>query len=185
MSNNKESKLIIGGVDMWGNMMATQKMTDERFYKVKNVDPLEIQDEMQLALLDEVMEYAKAAKCFKYWSLKDPDPKEVRLEEFVDAIHFFLQQSNIKGIDPNTLVDLADEGEDVAAYYMNVLYPHMSEKQILTKLIKNTIIDLDDFTVSFVYFMAAGKVDGFTLGEIEKAYYQKNKINQERINSGY
>lgn len=43
-----------------------------------------------LALLVELGEFANETRCFKYWSLKGSSPKEVVLEEYVDALHFLL-----------------------------------------------------------------------------------------------
>ncbi|MCL2321555.1 MAG: dUTP diphosphatase [Oscillospiraceae bacterium] len=41
-----------------------------------------------IALIVEVSELANATRCFKYWSYKQPEPKEIVLEEFADCLHF-------------------------------------------------------------------------------------------------
>lgn len=43
-----------------------------------------------LALIVELGELANETRCFKYWSLKGPSPKEVVMDEFADGLHFLL-----------------------------------------------------------------------------------------------
>ena len=43
-----------------------------------------------LALIIEIGELANETRCFKYWSLKGPSPKEVIMDEFADGLHFLL-----------------------------------------------------------------------------------------------
>lgn len=43
-----------------------------------------------LALLTELGEFANETRCFKYWSLKGPSPKERILDEYADGLHFLL-----------------------------------------------------------------------------------------------
>ena len=56
------NKYFLGGLDMWGNMLATQKLFDSMVCKVHkvNMESKSIQNMMMMALRDEVMEYAKA-----------------------------------------------------------------------------------------------------------------------------
>ena len=43
-----------------------------------------------LALTVELGELANETRCFKFWSLKGPSPKEVVMDEFADGLHFLL-----------------------------------------------------------------------------------------------
>jgi dimeric dUTPase (all-alpha-NTP-PPase superfamily) len=189
-------KLIIGGLDMWGNMQATQALFDAKVMKVHNIKmEALIQDEMMMALRDEVMEYAKSTKCFKVWSFKDPDPEHIRLEEFADGIHLYLGQFNRLGLNPADLMETVSEADAMSQDWKSL---KLTKKQLLTYLLSTAMDTLktpskyadikdqhQDLMESFSYFIAAGRVDGFTDQDIERGYYLKNRINQERLKSGY
>lgn len=199
-------KLFEGGIDMWGNLMATQQLFDNKVSQVHRVvmDSGIVHNQQIMALRDEVMEYAKATKCFKYWSLKDPDPIQVRIEEFADGLHFYLQQALRLGLNPQDLLDESNQGKKAAKYFGK----NTNKKEVLTLFLSRAMDHLKtpasyeefhdpfeerseielmrkDIKISFQFFMAAGYSDGFTDQEIETAYYLKNAINQDRLKSGY
>ena len=47
-----------------------------------------------LACMVELGEYANETRCFKHWSKKEASEKEVRLEEYVDVLHFIFSIAN-------------------------------------------------------------------------------------------
>jgi dimeric dUTPase (all-alpha-NTP-PPase superfamily) len=175
---------------MWSNMKATQEILDNRVIEQHDLDMEELFFERILALTDEVMEYAKTTKCFKYWSLKDPDPVQVRLEEFVDGIHFYLHFFNSFEIGPDEIK--AAEGSAPSTF-------GMTKKELITNHITRALQGLmllhdplqgDEerrkiLLMSFADFWAAGKHDDFERKEIETAYYLKNQKNHQRQNDGY
>jgi dimeric dUTPase (all-alpha-NTP-PPase superfamily) len=175
---------------MWSNMKATQDILDQRVMQQHDLEMEELFFERILALTDEVMEYAKTTKCFKYWSVKDPDPVQVRLEEFVDGIHFYLSFFNQFGISPTEIK--AAESAAPSTFAMN-------KKEHITNHITRALQELmllhdplqgDEqrnklLLMSFADFWAAGKHDDFTSKEIETAYYLKNQKNHKRQSSGY
>jgi dimeric dUTPase (all-alpha-NTP-PPase superfamily) len=175
---------------MWSNMKATQEILDSRVIETHDLEMEELFEERILALTDEVMEYAKATKCFKYWSLKDPDPTYVRLEEFVDGIHFYLSFFNYYEITPEQIK---------AAEILTAEIKGLSLKEGITYHITRALQHLmillhplsddkgksEQLRLSFAHFWAAGILDGFDHHSIELAYYAKNKKNHERQSSGY
>lgn len=52
-----------------------------------------------LALLVELGEFSNETRTFKFWSLKGPSSKEVIMDEYADAIHFFLSLGLTIGLD--------------------------------------------------------------------------------------
>ena len=58
--------------------------------------------ERVLALLVELGEFANETRCFKYWSEKPPSPKERILDEYADALHFFLSLGVMLGAEEYT-----------------------------------------------------------------------------------
>lgn len=169
---------------MWSNMKATQQILDDRVIQEHDLELEELFEERILALTDEIMEYANTTKCFKYWSLKDPESEDVRLEEFADGIHFFLQWFNYYEITP----DQIRESEILAQATGGITYH-------ITKALEHLMQLLDPYQddeqraafirLSFAHFWAAGRLDGFDHQMIEKAYYMKNQKNHQRQDSGY
>lgn len=188
-------KLIIGGVDMWGNMQATQSLLDQKICQEKGVSFADLNNERCLATLDELMEYGKETKCYKYWSLKEASPETVRLEEFVDGIHFYLSRGNEIGINPGDFVMAANAAKETSPKILIT----KDKKNVLSYAIRKAVLhmsihfdkvgegdrDHKEFLVSLRYFMMAGYIDGFTDHDIERHYYIKNAENHDRQKRGY
>jgi dimeric dUTPase (all-alpha-NTP-PPase superfamily) len=179
---------------MWSNLMATQEILERKIREVHHLDTKFIQEEMMMALRDEVMEYAKTTRCFKVWSFKAADHFDDRIEEFSDGIHLYLGRAVDLGLDVQDIKDAAQEGDEISKDYKR----RDSKKQVLTLLLSKSMDHLktpmsytdikyqhEDILMSFTYFMAAGRVDGFSDRDIEQGYYLKNRINLERLKSGY
>lgn len=193
---NAIDKMMIGGIDMWGNMLATQQLLENKYEKVLGIDMDSLRDEQLMSLRDEVMEYAKTTKCFKYWSQSPPDHRLIRLEEFSDGVHLYLQQFLYFGLTPQEIVDIVD-AVDIHVKE-NQRHIEKNKNMVLNTFLSNAmdwLVTPDPenrkhaekmfFIKSFGCFMTAGRVDGFSDEDIEKGYYLKNRINQERLKSGY
>jgi dimeric dUTPase (all-alpha-NTP-PPase superfamily) len=177
------TKKMIGGVDMWGNIMATQQMIDQKYITDKGLKMDELEDERQLAIIGELMEYADDTRCFKYWSKKDPETADKRLEEISDVIHFYAGEFNRLYMDPEAISDYA------------MGYSVDTQKQIkpgiahfIRRAIRYLIRSADShgadrklqMGLSFANFMTAVRLDGFSHQDVERMYYIKSKKNSER-----
>lgn len=175
---------------MWSNLKATQEILDDRVVQEHDLELEEIFQERILALTDEIMEYAKTTKCFKFWSLKDPEADHIRLEEFVDGIHFYLSLFNYYDVAPYRIK---------AAEILAPSQKGLSKKEGITNHITQALRHLmqlhdplqedhqraEQLRLSFAHFWSAGMLDGFGHHTIEKAYYIKNQTNHKRQSSGY
>lgn len=175
---------------MWSNMMANQKLLDQRIWEQHGVKEHLIFEERVLALTDELMEYAKSTKCFKYWSTKEADPDHVRLEEFVDAIHFYMSLANTYGVTPEWF----KEYEETAPKVKNndkkkVITHHITKALRWIHLLNGTYAEEDEkaelLMMSFSHFWRAGQADGFDRKMIETAYYLKLQKNYKRQEESY
>lgn len=169
---------------MWSNMQATQKILDERITQEMLLDPRSqgFRDNMVLALRVELAEYANETRCFKQWSRKDPAGEEIRLEEAVDALHFYLHLANEMNINldnyRNELQEPSYRKETkrmTITWYINQAYDSLHSRNMTDH----------DLINSLYCFLIAARVDGFTFQIMEKAYYMKNKINHQRQTDGY
>lgn len=147
-----------------------------REHKLENKDLL---PEKLLALRVELGELANATRCFKFWSYKRPEEAKRVLEEFVDCIHF-------------TLSIMKDIGFPVEKYDFK---EYIQDKDSIVEQfngcfsIISSLEDSDFEEKTMVYFtenlFGLGKMLGFDFIEISEAYLEKNKINHERLVSGY
>ena len=82
-------------------LFAAQAKLDERIAHDHNVSYASTRDRRIMALIVEIGELANATRCFKYWSNKGSEDKEIVLDEYADGLHFFLSL----GIDIKTSKD--------------------------------------------------------------------------------
>ena len=71
-----------------------QEKLDEKILKGNFSDYKTLLSKKILACMVELGEYANETKAFKYWSKKEVSGREIRLEEFVDVLHFIFSIAN-------------------------------------------------------------------------------------------
>ena len=155
-------------------MFQAQKVLDEHINE--NHENIENRLEKKiLAMLVEVGECANEWRGFKFWSNDQQPRKEKLLEELVDVWHFVLSIgndigfNNYKKIKANRIDSTLCDFNNLYLFIMDFyVQPSLHQYQWL-------FIQLIDLSLSL----------GFTLEEIEEAYYKKNKINHERQENGY
>jgi len=79
--------------DLTLTMLQEAQSSLDSFILLNKKEPMKKEEYLSktfLALMVEVAELANATRCFKYWSNKESESKEVLLEEYVDIMHFFL-----------------------------------------------------------------------------------------------
>ncbi|MBN6206363.1 dUTP diphosphatase, partial [Ralstonia pickettii] len=106
------------------------------------------------------------------------------LEEYVDCLHFILSIGlEIKLRKDKIIID--------SDYTRDTLTETFSEMFLAVSELRNDIKERSMFTQKETYdalfnlFVGLGEMLGFTWGQIEQAYLDKNKINHERQESGY
>lgn len=157
------------------SLYSKQIELDEEICKKHNVSYESTRISRLIALLVEIGEFANETRAFKYWSLKGSSPKEVVIEEYVDALHFFLS------------VGIGDNNYLKEISVLNIDKP--VNEQILD--VYTSIIEyskdrtLEKYTYAFNLFFHLGKSIGFKEDEIMDAYNLKLKENHSRQNNNY
>ncbi|MBO4541463.1 MAG: dUTP diphosphatase, partial [Bacilli bacterium] len=122
-----------------------------------------------LALLVEMGEFANETRCFKFWSLKGPSPKEVMLDEYADGLHFYLSLGLILGIDhfAYSPKPVPEKSEAILRAYEKAVALHSSFTQAT-------------FEEGFQAFLDLIPTFGFEGEEIKGAYRKKLAVNHKR-----
>lgn len=152
-----------------------QKQLDEEIASKHHVSYDSTRISRSIALFVEIGEFANETRAFKYWSNKGPSEKRVMLEEYVDALHFYLSV----GIgDNNYLLDYEFKDID-KPLNEQILDVYCSICEYIKDRSKQKYIH------SFHLFLSLGKAMGFKEEEIENAYYAKLKENHSRQENNY
>lgn len=159
----------------WEKFFKMQKQLDQYIQTNHDVTPDQLFDRKILALFVELGELANETRCFKFWSVKEPSPREDILEEYVDGIHFILSL----GLD--------------ADYIVNEV-KHLPYDGDLTDLFNQVYRAIDyyrddrskeTYLTVFGLFLTLGEQLGFSAEDLQKAYIDKNKVNFQRQDEQY
>ena len=149
-------------------MLEAQKKLDAALFQKGGLKEYPI-EQIKTAYRVELGEALQEWKSFKYWK-KNKGIIDINklLEEIADCLHFAL---SLEGEIKNCNFEKVAE-EDFKYYDKFDIYEMIDECfTIYSTVLKDTI--------------ALGLKLGFTLEQLEKAYYKKNKINWDRIANNY
>lgn len=152
-----------------------QLQLDETIAEKHHVTYQSTKTSRALALLVEVGELCNETRCFKYWSNKGPSPKDTIIEEYADALHFFLSLGISIGIENKVFV---------------VTKLTSTIEEAFLCLYKNVIDFINDRTnekycIAFEYFLSLGLLLGFSKQDIIDAYMKKLDTNYIRQRTNY
>ncbi|KAF0558347.1 2-deoxyuridine 5-triphosphate nucleotidohydrolase [Pediococcus acidilactici] len=177
----------------WAKMLQASVNLD-RDIRIKHNLQNSLADRIQEAYISldvELAEIANAAEWFKVWKTHrgkrdgELSVHQTVLNEFVDAIDFFLLMANLNQW--NHLIVIGDEqlancqsdqrDLDLSLMYLNI------KKMLFSTYSYNRGTDFQHAWHLFIKFGIQGL--GFTPEELEKAYFAKNQINYQRQENNY
>ena len=157
------------------NLYKKQAELDQRIADNHGVTYATTRERRILALLVEIGELANATRCFKYWSNKSSEPRDIVLDEYADGLHFFLSL-----------------GIDIKSKKMTYNYTKRSDnltKQILETYRLSSIFykkqDEASYIKAFQAFINIVPLLKERWPAIEKAYYKKLGENYSRQDNNY
>lgn len=152
-----------------------QKGLDERIEEEHKVTYDSTHYKRVLALLVELGEFSNETRCFKYWSLKAPSEKDVILEEYVDALHFFLSLGIPLGAEHYTHKFRPDEKE----LTLQILKTYHAVTHLLERY------EAKEYALAFSSFLNIMPLIGFSPEDVVGEYKKKLAINYQRQNNKY
>lgn len=137
-------------------------------------------ENLRMAILDEVGELTHELKGDWCWWKKTQAPVDDKkvLGELVDIWHFVLSYQNHFNFGKETLLSFLDEVEISDRFLERFREGYLTLPIALTLLVSdgNSIIEM---------LIAITEYIGFTIEQVYEAYCGKNKVNYQRLESGY
>ena len=157
------------------DLFKKQAELDETIAKNHNVTYASTRSRRIMALIVEIGELANATRCFKYWSNKGSEDKEIVLDEYADGLHFFLSL----GVDiktSKTSYNRTKHLEDLTAQFHEIYHriDIFNKKQDEASYIK-----------AFQSFLNLLPLLGYRWKDLQKAYYKKLGVNYVRQETNY
>lgn len=144
-----------------------QKRLDINIHSVENVDKRIHAFKVELA------ELSNETGWFKYWKKSHNQDRASTIEEFADCMAFILSV----GISRNYHTFVSE---------LNVEQWHkVPLEHLFDYLFSNSLASSGRWKSAFEHLMMLGLKLGFTLPEMESAYYAKSEVNIERQAKGY
>lgn len=156
-------------------LYSLQKGLDKDIAERHNVTYGSTFEKRLLALFVELGEFANETRCFKFWSLKGPSEKAVILDEYADALHFFLSLGLAIGIEDFSFSFSSFEvplSKAILEVYEKVL--EFDKKR-----------DENSYQIAFQSFLNLLPLIGYTFFDMEEAYKKKLAVNYKRQETHY
>lgn len=157
------------------DLFSAQARLDETIAKNHNVSYETTRNRRIMALLVEIGEFANTTRCFKYWSNKGMEEKEIVLDEYADGLHFFLSLG----------IDIKTNKEE---YEINDVEMDMTE---LFHQVYEAICDFkkepteEHYIKAFTLFLSFIPKLGYSWKDLEEAYFKKLGTNYKRQETNY
>lgn len=159
----------------WKDLFEKQRELDQYIQQQRSLEEEDLVNRKMLAFQVELGELANQTRCFKFWSLKEPSPKEVILEEYVDGLHFLLSL----GLE---LTFTFDHLEPVPANE-NLTLQFQKVYRFASRFEEDP--SASNYRLLFAAFLALGWQLQLTEKAVMEAYWEKNQVNRERQEEGY
>lgn len=160
-------------------MLPMQSKLDKSIMSAYGLTEID-KENLRMAILDEVGELTHELKGDWCWWKKTQAPVDDKkvLGELVDIWHFVLSYQNHFNFGKETLLCFLDEVEISDRFLERFREGYLTLPIALTLLVSdgNSIIEM---------LIAITEYIGFTIEQVYEAYCGKNKINYQRLESGY
>lgn len=165
-------------IELIKEMLKMQSELDKAIMKEYGLEELD-EEKLNLAILDEVGELTHELKANWCWWKKTQTPvdNDKVLEELVDVWHFALSYQNH--------FDYGMQGIINRCMFLRNTEKHLDLLKAKDYELPEIFSDLVVFEYKLERLIAITEYLGFTVEQVYKAYCDKNKINYQRLESGY
>lgn len=160
------------------HLFPLQRELDERIALRHGSSYEKTMRERLLAFLVELGEFANETRCFKFWSLKGPSPKERILEEYADGLHFLLSLGAGMGVEGYT----HSFREEDRSLVEQILLCYALAGDLVEE---GEEMDPRKYALLFSAYLNLLPILGYEFAEAEESYMRKREENFKRQEEGY
>ncbi|MEK4711089.1 dUTP diphosphatase [Bacillus sp. FSL R10-2780] len=157
-----------------------QDKIDRKVVEVHGLEGQNLTGDVTQALYTELGELSNEIGFFKYWKKNKKDDKSRQYDEWADCMHFMASLGNKYG-HVDYILSLFLKKDDVLLNKKDTLPYHLAFEAIY----KGELNDEFDYGNAFAALIVIGLKLGMTFEDMEKAYFDKNQVNYDRLASGY
>lgn len=167
-------------VELIRKMLKKKAKLDKAIMDEYGLEELD-EEKLNLAILDEIGELTHELKGnWCWWKKTQPKVDDAKvLGELVDVYHFVLSYTNNFNDGESMFDTETDEFDRGYKYYLSKTH---FNKNALTNLYSELI---DSWLEKLIILVVITEYLGFTIEQVYKAYCEKNKVNYQRLESGY
>ncbi|BCC74208.1 hypothetical protein BCJMU51_p2063 (plasmid) [Bacillus cereus] len=157
-----------------------QDKLDHKVVEVHGLQGQNLTGDVTQALYTELGELSNEIGFFKYWKKNKKDDKARQYDEWADCMHFMASLGNRYGhSDWITKVDI--DNIQCRPYTRTDTSYH----DLFENIYRLELNEWDEYTEALMALLAIGIKIGMTFEDMEKAYFEKNQVNYDRLASGY
>lgn len=156
-------------------LFKAQSQLDQTIAQNHNVTYESTRLRRTLSLLVELGEFANSTRCFKYWSNKGSEPLDRVLDEYADALHFFLSL----GIDVGTQKFIYNRTKIVGDLTAQIMETYARVNNFVKKRSDANYIK------AFQAFLNIIPLLNVRWKTVENAYFKKLGVNYNRQETNY
>ena len=170
-------------IEQFNELLEMQKVLYKSILDEKGLTLEDTYNRRIIAALVELGEFANEERFFKFWSNKEASEKSVRIEEYVDILHFLLSTLYSKGYRGENLSIMELEG-DWETVWQNAAAEILGLSDMWNDSGFFPVTSVE-FGRVFSNYFRLGDLAEFEWEEVVKEYKRKNAVNFERLRSGY
>ncbi|HDR7258789.1 dUTP diphosphatase [Bacillus paranthracis] len=157
-----------------------QDKLDRKVVKVHCLQDQNLNGDVTQALYTELGELSNEIGFFKYWKKNKRNDKARKYDEWADCLHFVASLGNKYGhveliLGTSRTYKIADK----------FIENECSFHKLLSKMYKADYSCIFEYSDALSALLAIGKKMGMSDEDMEKAYFEKNQVNYDRLASGY
>lgn len=157
-----------------------QDKLDRKVVEVHGLEELNLTGQVTQALYVELGELAQEIGFFKYWKKSKEIDKGRQYDEWADCLHFMASLGNKYGHVDKLLSRGLKDDDTLLSNKDGITYCFAFEN-----IYKSDFSDIVCYGIAFGALVMIGLKLGMTFEDMEKAYFDKNQVNYDRLASGY
>ncbi|PEU05205.1 hypothetical protein CN527_02360 [Bacillus cereus] len=157
-----------------------QDKLDRKVVEVHGLEGRNLTGDVTQALYTELGELSNEIGFFKYWKKNKKDDKARQYDEWADCMHFMASLGNKYG--HVELILGTSKTFKIAEKFIEHDY---SFHKLLSIIYKTDYSCIFDYSHALSALLAIGKKMEMSGEDMEKAYFEKNQVNYDRLASGY